>query len=372
MMKSRSFVRFVSQAVLLPLCLTVPPFSQGFGTITGAIADPSGAALAQCNVMATEVATGLSRTSVAGQDGYYVLNSPRPAEYIVTVEQQGFEKFRRTGVVLLANQSLTINISMALGSTRESVTVDGSVTRVDTTTATLREVAELSRMIELPLNGRNAAQLTTLVAGAVAALSNNADQGATKTFPAAVTVSTNGSRDNQVGYLLDGVPNIDVMSNVNQPFPFPDALQEFSVQTSNYNAEYGQKAGGVVSIVTKSGTNQFHGDVFGFLRNGVFNARNYFAASRDPLKRGQFGGTFGGPVFKDRTFFFAGYQGTRIRRTEGGLHAFVPTDANLAGIEFPETPANCAFGDADLQTLYVTARTSVYRMRIPDRGSLQY
>jgi len=306
-------------------------FAQGFGTISGTISDPSGASLAQATVLATEVATGLSRSSVASQDGYFVLNSLRPAEYILNVEHPGFEKFRQTGITLLANQSLTINVSMAVGSTTESVTVNASAAQVDTTTGTLRQVIDSSRMIELPLNGRNAAQLTTLVAGAVTAPSNNADQGPTKTFPAAVTISTNGSRENQVGYLLDGVPNVDVMSNVNQPFPFPDALQEFSVQTSNYNAEYGQNAGGVVSIVTKSGTNGYHGDAFAFLRNAVLNARNFFASSRDPLKRAQFGGTFGGPLLKDRTFFFAGYQGTRIRSTEGGLHAFVPTDANLAG-----------------------------------------
>ena len=317
--------------VSLLLCVSLPLFAQGFGTISGAVTDSSGGAMAQANVTAREVATGLSRSSVTGQDGYYVLNTLRPAEYALTIEQPGFEKFRRTGIVLLANQSLTVNVTMAIGSTSESVTVNANAAQVDTSTATLREVVESSRMIELPLNGRNAAQLTTLVAGAVAAPSNNADQGPTKTFPAAVTVSTNGSRENQVGYLLDGVPNVDVMSNVNQPFPFPDALQEFSVQTSNYTAEYGQNAGAVVSIVTKSGTNQFHGDAFGFLRNAVFNARNFFATARDPLKRGQFGGTFGGPVLRDRTFFFAGYQGTRVRSTEGGLHAFFPTDANLAG-----------------------------------------
>jgi hypothetical protein len=320
-------------ALILSFHLTVAAisFGQGFGTISGVITDPSGAAIAQVNVTATEVATGLTRTAVSTADGYYVLNSLRPAEYVVSVERTGFEKFRQTGITLLANQSLTVNVSLTLGSTSESVTVNASAAQVDTTTATLRQVVESSRMVELPLNGRNAAQLTTLVAGAVTAPSNNADQGPTKTFPAAVTISTNGSRQNQMGYFLDGAPNIDNMSNVNQPFPFPDALQEFSVQTSNYNAEYGQNAGGVVSIVTKSGTNQYHGDALGFLRNSVFNARNFFAAARDPLKRGQFGGTFGGPLFKDKTFFFVGYQGTRIRSDQNGLHAFVPTNANLAG-----------------------------------------
>ena len=325
-MKTETFLR----ASLL-LCSSLPLLAQGFGTVGGAVTDSSGGVIAEATITAIEVATGLPRRTVTGPDGYYVLNSLRPTEYIVIVEHPGFERFRRTGIVLLANQSLTVNVTMVIGSTSESVTINAGAAQVDTTTATLREVVESSRMIELPLNGRNAAQLTALVAGAVAAPSNNADQGPTKTFPAAVTVSTNGSRENQVGYLLDGVPNVDVMSNVNQPFPFPDALQEFSVQTSNYAAEYGQNAGGVVSIVTRSGSNQFHGTGFGFLRNAVFNARNFFAASRDPLKRGQSGGTLGGPMLRDRTFFFAGYQGTRIRSTDSGLHVFVPTDANLTG-----------------------------------------
>ena len=130
---------------------------------------------------------------------------------------------------------------------------------------------------------------------------------------------------------------MDSFSYINAPFPFPDAVQEFSVQTSNYSAEYGMSAGGVVSVTTKSGTNQFHGDAFEFVRNAVINARNYFAASVDPLKRNQYGVTIGGPVVlphydgRDKTFFFFGYQGTQIRDITGGLHTFVPTTANLQG-----------------------------------------
>lgn len=311
--------------------LSCAAWGQGFGTISGTVSDPSGAAIAGVDVQVIEIATAQTRTATASQDGYYVLNSLRPAVYLLTVDHPGFKRFTRTGIVLLANQSLTVNIEMILGSTSETVNVNAAATQVDLTTGTLRQVVDSARMAEIPLNGRNAASLTTLVAGAVLAPSNNADQGNAKTFPAAVTVSTNGARQNQMGYYLDGAPNIDIISNVNQPFPFPDALQEFSVQTSNYSAEYGQDAGGVVSIVTKSGTNQFHGNAFGFLRNGAFNARNYFASKVDPLKRSQFGGTFGGPILRDRTFFFGGYQGTRIRSNQGGQSAFVPTDANLSG-----------------------------------------
>ena len=133
--------------------------------------------------------------------------------------------------------------------------------------------------------------MTALVAGAINGPSNGGDQGPTKTFPGAVTISVNGGRSNHMSYRLDGVHSQDILSNVNQPLPMPHALQEFSVQTSNYSAEYGETSAGVVNIVTKSGTNALHGNAFGFLRNAVFNARNFFTAQRDQLKRGQAGGT---------------------------------------------------------------------------------
>jgi hypothetical protein len=142
-----------------------------------------------------------------------------------------------------------------------------------------------------------------------------ADQGATKTFPGAVTYSANGARQDTISYQLDGGNYVDEYTNVNQPFPFPDALQEFSVQTSNYSAEYGENAGGVVNVITKSGSNSFHGDAFEFVRNPAFNAQNFFATPTTPdrIKRNQYGGTLGGPIIHDKTFFFAGYQRTAFR-----------------------------------------------------------
>jgi hypothetical protein len=184
------------------------------------------------------------------------------------------------------------------------------------------------------------ATLTLLVAGAVNT-GSSANQGNTKTFPGAVTISTNGTMGNQMSYMLDGAPNMDTYTNVNQPFPFPDAVQEFSVQTSNYSTQYGMNAGGAVNIVTKSGTNQIHGDAFGFDRNAVFNARNFFSAKRDTLKRSQFGGTVGGPLVipnvyngKDRTFWFFGYQGTRHRNFSGGHSGVIPTISEVQNGDF--------------------------------------
>ena len=311
-------------------------WTQAYGTLNGTVTDQSGESVAGAKVTVTNLANGQTRAVETNQDGQFVVPSLNPATYTVSVEQRGFKKVTQSNVILQASQSLTLNIPLSVGGVNEQVTVEADIEQVDTSTPTLRQVVDPTRMVEMPLNGRNAATLTALVAGAVVAPSNNSNQGNAKTFPAAVSIAVNGARENQTGYYLDGAPNIDIISNINQPFPFPDALQEFSVQTSNYNAEYGQNAGGVVSIVTKSGTNKFHGSAFEFIRNRVFNAANFFGYTNgkktvDPLKRNQFGGTLGGPVFRDKTFFFGGYQGTRIRSNQGGLSSFVPTTANMNG-----------------------------------------
>lgn len=317
--------------LLAGLMLSAAAWGQGQATISGTVTDASGAVVPGAAIKVTETQTGVSRSTVSDNGGLYLLNALRPTSYTLTVTAPAFRQFAQSGITLSADQSANIQIRLEVGSAADTVTVEAAAAQVDTTTSTIRQVVDSARMVELPLNGRNAATLTTLVAGAVTSPNQNADQGATKTFPAAVTVSTNGSRQNWVSYLLDGVPNVDILDGVNMPFPAPDGLQEFSVQTSNYSAEFGQSAGGVVNIVTKSGANALHGDMFGYLRNAVFNARNFFAAQRDQLKRGQFGASIGGPVIHDKLFFFAQYQGTHIRNLQGGLSSFVPTDANRNG-----------------------------------------
>ncbi|MDP9049903.1 MAG: hypothetical protein M3O31_04155, partial [Acidobacteriota bacterium] len=218
---------------------------------------------------------------------------------------------------------------------------------VDATSGTLSQVIDESRVVDLPLNGRNAASLITLVAGVVDATNegNGVNQGNGKTFPAAVVTSVNGTLPNQSNYLLDGGNNVDEMTNVNGPFPFPDALQEFSVQTSNYDAQFGQSAGAVVNIVTKSGGSKFHGDLFEFLRNGYFNAKPYFAPTPDSLHRHQFGGTVGGPVIipflshGTKTQFFFGYQHSLIHQSSAANSTTVPTlaeEGRAPGISYAD------------------------------------
>ncbi|MCU1258541.1 MAG: TonB-dependent receptor, plug [Bryobacterales bacterium] len=313
-------------------------FAQGLGTIVGTVTDKTGAVMPAAKVKITDAATSTVRETSTNDQGYYVVPALRPSTYMLTVEATGFAPSVRKGILLQADESITVNETVSVEQSNQTIEVSGEASQVNTTTSTVSEVVDQRRVVELPLNGRNAASLLLVVAGATPAPGTDVDQGNTKTFPATVTVSTNGSRQNQVSFRLDGANNNDLYTNANQPFPFPDALQEFSVQTANYSAKYGGNAGGVVNVVTRSGANDFHGNAFEFVRNAVFNARNFFAANRDQLKRNQFGGTVSGPIDiprlyngKNRDFFFFGYQGTRIRNLGGTTSAFVPTAANATG-----------------------------------------
>src|SRR5579872_4465888 len=322
-------------ALVCGLALAVASIAYGQGggnaAMTGTVTDPTGAVIVGANVTMTQIGTDLKRTALSNERGQFLIPALPPANYKLSVEATGFKTYVRD-VTLLADESGSLQIPMELGASTETVSVDATATLVNTVTPVLSQVIERSRVVELPLNGRNAADLTKLVAGTVD--SNNSagtTQGDTKQVPGAEQISVNGARPDQVSYNLDGGSNQDLMSNTNNPFPFPDALQEFSVQTNSFDTQYGTNAGAVVNVVTKSGTNAFHGDGFEFVRNREFNARNFFAATTDPLKRNQFGGTIGGPIKKDSLFFFFGYQATRIRTTGNANNTILPTPANMTG-----------------------------------------
>jgi hypothetical protein len=322
------------------LAFAASAYAQGGGNvaITGTVMDPSGAVIPGAEVKVTQKNTAVTRTQATNGSGQFNLPSLPPATYTVAVTAKGFKEYLQD-VVLLADQVRDLDIHLQLGESSQQVTVEESAVQVNTVTPVIAQVIEQARVVELPLNGRNAADLTLLVPGAVSANGHGATQGDTKQVPGAESIAVNGARPDQISYNLDGANNQDLMSNTNNPFPFPDALQEFSVQTNSFDAQYGSNAGAVVNVVTKSGTNNWHGDVFEFVRNRVFNARNYFADTVDPLKRNQFGGTIGGPIHKDSSFIFFGYQGTRIRSKNGGTSAIVPTPAQLRG-DFSSTSGN--------------------------------
>jgi hypothetical protein len=352
-----------SFAILFVVCACVASGAnaQGLGSISGTVVDPTGAAVASATVILTQVKTGAASTLQTQPDGLYVFPSVAPTGYKLDIMAKGFKKYEQSGIRVLADQSLTLNVALQVGSPEVTVNVEANAAQVDTTNGTLSQVIGQEQVNELPLNGRNAAALTTLVAGVSVAPNAQADQGNTKTFPVAITITANGARVGQTNYLLDGGNNVDEYTNVNSPFPMPDAVQEFSVQTSNYNAEYGQNAGGVVNIITKSGGNRYHGDLFEFVRNRAFNAANYFAyvngvKTVDPLKRNQFGGTIGGPakipglLHGDHSFFFVGYQKTINHTAATSASAqILPTPAQLAGnfnFTTSATPGTTAFNQA--------------------------
>ncbi len=235
---------------------------------------------------------------------------------------------RRTEIVLQANQNLTVNITLELGDLSETITVAGDTATVDITTSTIAEVVDHARIVELPIPGREVARLQTLVAGTVL---NSISEETGKSIPGAVRISANGAGERQNAYRLDGASNTDPYYQENQSFPFPDALQEFSIQTSNYSAAHGNSAGAVVNVVTRSGTNSFHGGAFEYLRDRTFNSKNFFAAEKDFLKRNQYGAFGGGPIRRNSTFFFGGWQRTRITNRASELIRFVPTAAQRHG-----------------------------------------
>ncbi|MBV8809970.1 MAG: TonB-dependent receptor [Acidobacteriaceae bacterium] len=305
------------------------------GTIAGTVSDPSGAAIVGARVVATNVNTALTRETTTAADGGYVFPLLPVGFYTVQAEAPGFQRYEQRGIEVRTDQSVSVPIGLKIGSSSQTVTVQSNAEMVQTQSGTLSKVISRQNIVELPLNGRNPAALILLTPGTadtnVSNFSACSDTIQSTTYPGAQSVSANGARTDMINYNLDGGSNEDPYTNVNNPFPNPDALEEFSVQTNSFSAEYGRGSGAIVNAVTRSGTNQFHGSAFDFIRNGDLNARNFFASQVDQLKRNQFGGSLGGPIIKDKLFFFGAYQGTQSRDVTYGNAATVPTAAQLSG-----------------------------------------
>jgi Carboxypeptidase regulatory-like domain len=301
----------------------------GGGQIQGLVTDSTGSAVPGATVSITQTESGLKRTVTSGSDGGYLLPNLPVGPYQLLITSNGFDTYQQSGIIVQVGNNLRIDVSLKVGEVSQTVQVDANASMVQTEDQSVSQVIDQKRIIDLPLNGRQATQLILLTGAAATAPAG--DLVGSKNYPSSVALSVAGSQGTTINYLMDGVDNNDSFTNVNLPFPFPDALQEFSVQTSGLSAQYGLHPGAVVNIVTKSGTNQFHGTLFDFFRNGDMNARNYFSVKRDSLKRNQFGGTIGGPVVHNKLFFFFGYQGTQTRQETNAVTSFVPTQAMLNG-----------------------------------------
>jgi hypothetical protein len=328
--------------------------------ITGTVKDSSGGVLPGADVTATQTSTGFKRSSVTDENGNYTLSNLPIGPYRLEVTLSGFRTFAQTGIVLQVNANPSIPVTLSLGDLSETVAVEAAAPLVETRSPSIGTVIDNERIEELPLNGRNATDLIVL---AGAATSPPGAGATSRSMQGGTAISVAGGQAFGVAYLLDGATHNNPYDNLNLPLPFPDAMQEFRVETSSTNANNGMHSGASVNMVTKSGTNLYHGDLFEFVRNHRFNATDPFARVvngervSDGLSRNQFGGTFGGPIATDRMFFFGAYQGTVLRQQPSDVFAFIPTAQMMAGDFTTFASAQCnATGNRVLGAPFVNNR----------------
>jgi hypothetical protein len=330
-----SLNRFVFASIVVLLFLGGNSASgQGTSaTLTGQVTDNSGAVVPGATVTATNTDTSLTQMATTNGDGVYLIAPLPPGHYKLAVEAKGFERYLQTGIELSVNVNSTQNVVLKTGSVQETVTVFENAELINTTSPELGTTVNEAAVTQLPLNGRDPSSLVFLAPGTTSVLAGGGQPGiqAGFSFPTETGASANGGRQGSTEYLLDGVPNMDNYLGLTAPFPNADATQEFRVITNNFNTLYGFAPGAVVSVETRSGSNSFHGGAFEFLRNKDLNASNYFTGSTDPLRRNQFGGYVGGPIKRDKIFFFLNYQGTRAYSAATSNFTQTPTAAMLAG-----------------------------------------
>jgi len=306
-------------------------WSQGTtAQINGAVRDSAGLAVAGAAVQVTQTATGLVRATTSSQDGSYVFPNLPVGPYLLEISKAGFSKYVQSGILLQVGSSPTIDAILKVGAVTEQVIVQADASLVETHTSGVGTVVDNQRVVEMPLNGRNVTELIFLAGISTIGGANGGSLNSNRNYPT-VMISVAGGVANWTTYNWDGETHNDAYNSLNLPLPFPDALQEFKVESSALAAQYGQHASANVNVVTRAGTNQLHGDGFEFLRNNALNSRDFFAPARDTLKRNQFGGTIGGPIRRDKLFFFAGWQETILHTTPTSNIGYIPTPAVLAG-----------------------------------------
>ena len=323
----QSIVRTFVLALSLAACLG----AQTTASIFGAVTDETGLAIVGARLTAVNTLTNETRTTTTNQVGAYSLPALPVGAYALRCETQGFKTWIQEGIELSLNRNARLDVKMTVGALTEKVTVVSDAPLVETSTAEMGALVDKRRVADLPLNGRNTLSLVALVPGAQPLQSGG--QVNTQGFVENTTV-INGQRPQDSSWALDGGDNTSTLRNAGADVPNPDAIQEFRVVTNNYDAEYGRAAGGIINVITKSGTNEFHGTLAEFLRNRSINARNFFEPTTTALVQNQYGGTIGGPIRRDRTFFFGTYEGFRRRTSVSSAdraRAFVPTEAERAG-----------------------------------------
>jgi len=309
------------------------------GSISGTVKDPSGSVLPNGNVTVREVDTGYTAATHTDGKGHYTIPVLPVGRYELDVEAEGFRAYRRVGIVLDTGAALTLDASLEIGSIAETVSVNDNTLHVETVSTQLGEAISGQRMTAVPLNGRSFTDLLSLQAGVAPATSITSstvqDVGTTVLSPSgtlnAGTISVNGQREFANYFSVNGSDAEEDVNAGTAIVPNLDAIAEFRIVTSNFDAEYGEFSGGQIAVVTKSGGKQFHGGAFDFLRNTDVDARNYFSPTRAAFRQNQFGGTLGGPIRHDKAFFFADYQGTRQTQGIDTGEIGVPSNADRTG-----------------------------------------
>jgi len=321
-------------AIALTLVPRVGAQTVAVAQLSGTVADETGGAMPGVSVTATQTDTGMTRLVTTGPNGGFVFTNLPVGPYKLTAKLTGFSTFEQTGITLAVGTTRSVNIGMKLGGVAETVRVVADATLVDTRSIGVGTVVPQEQIVGLPLNGRSALQLIVLAGGAVEVGGLTDD----RQYPGAVSISVAGGSGNSTMYLVDGGFNNDPQNNTGNAIPFPDALQEFNVQSGVRDARFGMSTGATVNAITKSGTNSFHGGFFDFMRDHNFNAIRYFERKEngglgrdDGLRRNQAGGTFGGPIIKDKLFFFSGVQITKNHIVPLNNDVTVPTQEVLNG-----------------------------------------
>ena len=332
-------VKILRLAFVFALCCA-GLFAQATSQIQGVVQDASGSAVPGAEVKATQTDTGTVRTATTAADGVYVLSNLPIGPYRIEVGKAGFATYVQTGIVLQVASNPTVDVQLKVGAVSEQMQVEANATQVETQTTSVGTVIESQRILDLPLNGRQATDLDP--AGGRRDSRRQEWHGRMAGRPVHLRCRRFAFRH----WLLPRWNSCTTTRSTPPtcPFPFPDALQEFKVETSTLTAQNGLHSAAAVNAVTRSGTNAMHGDLFEFLRNGDLNARNFFALKRDTLKRNQFGGTVGGPILKDKLFFFAGYQGTRTRSDPGFVDNLRSDCAGCSQGDFTSWVASCNGG----------------------------
>lgn len=323
--------RTLTLSVAALLLLPALAFAQAVAVaqLSGRVLDAQGAAIPGVEVTVLQTDTAMTRYVITNPAGEYVFTSLPVGPYKLTAKLDGFNTFEQTGIVLAVGDTRSVNVTMTVGGVTETVQVQADANLVETRNVNVGVVIPQEQIVTLPLNGRSALQLI-LLSGAAVEQPNLTDD---RQYPNSVAISVAGGTGNSTMYLVDGGYNNDPQNNTGNPMPFPDALQEFKTESGVRDARYGMSTGATVNAITRSGTNAYHGSAFNFMRHHAFNSIRYFEREEngglgrnDGLKRNQAGGTIGGPILKDKLFFFGGTQITNIRIAPADNEIFVPTE----------------------------------------------